>query len=1035
MISIENYKPKNQKPKVDILQKLVTLIFVLYFSSSTIAQVYIVNTTDDAVIGSCDQVHCSLREAIIEANNSPGLIAFNIAGAGQQTINLQSELPNLFNNNITIDATTQPNWYNGIIEIVGSTFFNGLHVQGNNISVFGLRFVDFSTAILIDTTNVQSDITIGGPGKGNSFFDNGFGVRGATDNLSDVMIQSNVFGDSFSSNSAGVYVEGQNTSNIIIGGSKTQNRGNTFRGHTQMGIWVTNNVEIYGNDIWLNVVGIVLDGSDNVVGGSSDFSNSISDNFSFGITIYDPPFIQNTISQNSIFCNVNGAVFNNGNNNIAPPIIQSTGSSISGTGPPNSTVELFYDQSNCTVCQPQTYLGSAVVNNLGMWSFGPTTITGNILASVTDSNGNTSSFSSCVNQDECAGAYELPLDANDCPTDFTIFSLETATPSAEPYVGCTPFLGQSDARDIWTKSTVPASGALMLQMIPDYTFMNPMVEVYTGTCGTLTFEKCDSLFAYPHQFPIAELTPGDDIYFRIFDKFDLFPQNVALNLMQLPTDTADWIICEDIVENRTANEFIVQYEAGLSAAQIQTITNDLIAEGATLIDECECTDPSIQLWRASTPVELECTKLTARNKADVDGTDYNFLLEDQTCHSQNIVTSLVYVPGPNGGFFQVIVTEESIEGQCANQADFVPLGLPYNPQVNDPQVNVAIIDSGFDQNNPHLNNATWNNPASPDGANCYLNDNSGYDFLNQIGNVVDAQGHGTSVAGVAVNDFNQNVNMDLMNLKFFESDNGTLFKAICAIYYAANNGADVMNLSWGFLLDGPIPKTLEDALNYARQRDVLVVTSAGNREKNIDVFSKYPANANFANIITVGSFQLEGGTPSLSPFSNYGNLNVDLLANGSVEVMDINTMTKIESGTSFSAPLVTKTAAEIRAKYPALSSTDVKDCILSSVDVYSSLASVVASGGVLNHAAALDCAYNKAITLCGGPPVVYTDTHTQDTLIATDLSISSTGIVPSPLESNYHAAQYIDLDGGFEVELGATFLATIENCSASVPAP
>src|SRR5687768_5418676 len=82
-------------------------IFILIPTQSVSALTYTVNTTADDIIGVCDATHCSLREAIIDANANAGAdtISFSI-GTGVQTISPTSPLPTI-TGQVTIDGTTQ----------------------------------------------------------------------------------------------------------------------------------------------------------------------------------------------------------------------------------------------------------------------------------------------------------------------------------------------------------------------------------------------------------------------------------------------------------------------------------------------------------------------------------------------------------------------------------------------------------------------------------------------------------------------------------------------------------------------------------------------------------------------------------------------------------------------------------------------------------------------------------------------------------------------------------------------------------------
>jgi len=615
IILIKLLKPQHKRAYIFTTVYLIGLVFLSI--TELTAQSFVVNATDDLDDGNCDNIHCSLREAINSANMNinPSIVMFNISGAGPHFINLTTDLPKIYNSNITIDGTTQPNWQPGNIVIQGFNLNNGLHLQGNNIEVYGLTISYFdNAAILIDTiANSQDNIIIGTTDKSNIFTSNGIGILATTNQLSSIYISSNFIGtdhlfNSNLGNTSGVIFTGNNLSKIQIGGSLSLAEGNYIMDHYNDAVVITNNTNVYGNYFGSNFNGQlnlanrksgirVLGSNNNIGNASAEFANVMGYNFEYGLVIDNASAVNNTVSQNRMFCNSLDDFLNNGNNGLNPPvIISSTNGVIKGIAPANSLVEIYKNDFPCVNCQSEDYLGNTTADVNGDWTFTAAyTITIALLASATDTAGNTSAFSACLNPDECSGAYLMTIENTTCPPTFTVFNTQNATGSQEVLFDCGAFVGGDPPTDIWIKAEVPPSGALMLKMNTIFQEINPMVEVYTGSCGALNFEKCDSLFATPNQFPIAELTPGDTVYFRVFDQYDISLGRVALNLIDLPADTSLWEICTNSLENRSATEFIMQYDLDASPSEIQSIEDDLIAEGMTLIDECNCSDRPLQL--------------------------------------------------------------------------------------------------------------------------------------------------------------------------------------------------------------------------------------------------------------------------------------------------------------------------------------------------------------------------------------------------------------------------------------------------------
>lgn len=160
-----------------------------------------------------------------------------------------------------------------------------------------------------------------------------------------------------------------------------------------------------------------------------------------------------------------------------------------------------------------------------------------------------------------------------------------------------------------------------------------------------------------------------------------------------------------------------------------------------------------------------------------------------------------------------------------------------------------------------------------------------------------------------------------------------------AIYYAVDNGAKVINMSFGkeFTLN---QEWVTDAFRYAEKHNVLLVHSSGNNNFNVDKNSYYPSDIDYVrnkdnelvgNFINVGSISKRTDSTMVSPFSNYGKENVDIFAPGEeIYVAKPNNEYGYDSGTSLAGPMVSGTAALIWLYYPKLTVHQVKNIILES---------------------------------------------------------------------------------------------------------
>ncbi len=203
--------------------------------------------------------------------------------------------------------------------------------------------------------------------------------------------------------------------------------------------------------------------------------------------------------------------------------------------------------------------------------------------------------------------------------------------------------------------------------------------------------------------------------------------------------------------------------------------------------------------------------------------------------------------------------------------------------------------------------------------------------------------HGTFVSGIiaASRDNSKGingiaVNTEIMVLRAIPDGDEYDKDVALAIRYAVDNGADIINMSFGKSFS-PQKKFVDEALQYAGRNNVLVVHSAGNDAYNIDETMQYPSKTfsdgtKASNYITVGATKSKLDEFFIADFSNYGRENVDLFAPG-VDIVSLYPENKynLASGTSFSGPVVSGVAAMIWSYYPDLQASEIKDIILHSV--------------------------------------------------------------------------------------------------------
>ena len=204
---------------------------------------------------------------------------------------------------------------------------------------------------------------------------------------------------------------------------------------------------------------------------------------------------------------------------------------------------------------------------------------------------------------------------------------------------------------------------------------------------------------------------------------------------------------------------------------------------------------------------------------------------------------------------------------------------------------VAVTDTGIDFSHPELSGKAWVNEdeipgnLTDDDGNGYVDDVNGYDFGRNDATVfdaVDGDRHGTHVAGTIGAETNNGLGVagmgwdtKVMSAKFLTyGGGGSDLGGAAAITYAVDNGADVINASWG---GTTYSSAIADAVAYAARHGVLVVCAAGNAGVNTDTSPNYPASLPATNVISVAALDR---VDALASFSNRGATSVDLGAPG-----------------------------------------------------------------------------------------------------------------------------------------------------------
>jgi thermitase len=238
----------------------------------------------------------------------------------------------------------------------------------------------------------------------------------------------------------------------------------------------------------------------------------------------------------------------------------------------------------------------------------------------------------------------------------------------------------------------------------------------------------------------------------------------------------------------------------------------------------------------------------------------------------------------------------------------------------DPIVTIAVIDTGVDFSHPDLRKNILA---------------GGRDFVNDDFDPSDDHGHGTYICGAIAADTNNQEgiagitwNCRILPIKGISaSGEGYTSSMIEAIVWAADWGVDIINLSVGASAPS---RALEEAVHYAKEKNVLVVSSAGNHNREVS----YPA-AYKDCMAVAGTDYLD----NRASFSNFGP-EIDVAAPARRIFVCIPTW-KVEtgsppygfiSGTSLSCAYISGLAGLIKSIKPWLKAEEIKNIICFSAD-------------------------------------------------------------------------------------------------------
>lgn len=257
------------------------------------------------------------------------------------------------------------------------------------------------------------------------------------------------------------------------------------------------------------------------------------------------------------------------------------------------------------------------------------------------------------------------------------------------------------------------------------------------------------------------------------------------------------------------------------------------------------------------------------------------------------------------------------------------------------------------------------------------NDVEGPDALHgtHVGGIVGSI-RGNKLGGDGVAD-----NVKLMSLRAVPNGDEFDKDIALAVRYAVDNGAQVINMSFGKSYS-PLAKDVYEAFAYADSKGVLLVHAAGNDAKDIDVEPNFPTykydfqDKRLDHYLTIGAstrfatVKKQANGNLAASFSNYGQTGVDVFAPG-FEIYNAVPQSEYMQlqGTSMAAPMVSGAAALLKSYFPKLSMKEIKDILLSTATSYKGsqqtkpgeqtavdFGTLSVTGGVINLPAAVKAA-------------------------------------------------------------------------------
>lgn len=272
------------------------------------------------------------------------------------------------------------------------------------------------------------------------------------------------------------------------------------------------------------------------------------------------------------------------------------------------------------------------------------------------------------------------------------------------------------------------------------------------------------------------------------------------------------------------------------------------------------------------------------------------------------------------GLILGLIKAEELDKQLTEGSKMLENSIKMNTVDADSIRRAVVGDDPYDYSNPYYGCNRYEGPDAMHGTHV-------------SGIIAAKRGNGIGIDGIAAN-------AKIMVLRAVPNGDERDKDVANAIRYAVDNGAKVINMSFGkyYTIN---KKVVDEAIEYAKSKDVLLVHAAGNDSYNKDEKDSYPTRildngTTASNWIDVGaSSSSKKGKKLIAEFSNYGKTSVDFFAPG-VDIYSTVPDFKYEdaSGTSMACPATAGVCAMIRGYFPELSAEEVKEVLMKTVQPY-----------------------------------------------------------------------------------------------------